>query len=681
MRNFFVLLCTLASSSFAQDTAQQRALVPQVVVTGQHLPQSLRKSVYQVKVISNETIRLHAPHNIQQVLNTELGFRFSNDLVLGTADVQLMGMNGRNVKVLVDGIPMVDRGDTRESLNQIDIHSVDRIEIVEGPMSVAYGTDALAGVINIISKAPLGSSFSIVAKLQEESAGKEYAAINGKGLHNQHLGLQWQRGKFDVMAGVTRNNFGGWKIGPPTATVLATDQWLPKAQWLANGRIGFAANNWKVWYRADVVKETIESRGAMNANNFRAKMAEYVTNRLSQQLQANWQLNRNLQITSVLGYTNLERATNTVIHDFTTNTSVISTAPGEQDKAKFDAAMIRTSLQYRLSDHISIQPGIEVSLDRASGARILGSPVIADYAFFSSVEIVPNSGISIRPGFRMIKNSQYDAPPIIPSINAKFKLSRQMDMRVGYANGFRSPALRELFYDFFDASHAIIGNPNLRAEYSDSFTGSLTWTPAFEKELNWSASVGAFYNHFTNRIDFGQMAADPSTTTLINIGKFKTTGSTFENTLTWKKIRLTSGFALIGRYNSLHTDAVQLPQFMWTPEITANLIIRLPASRSEISLYYKFNGSRPIYELPGAGANPEPVLIKTGAYQLADVLINKSIFKNVQLHLGVKNLFDVTSIINESSNGGAVHSSSDKAVPLSYGRSYAAGISYTWTKK
>src|SRR5690606_17844973 len=103
-------------------------------------------------VINQEQIRLRGATNIQSVLNTELGMRFSNDLTLGTSDIELMGMSGQNVKILLDGVPVIDRGSTRESLGQIDINTVEKIEIVEGPMSVSYGSDALAGVINIITK-------------------------------------------------------------------------------------------------------------------------------------------------------------------------------------------------------------------------------------------------------------------------------------------------------------------------------------------------------------------------------------------------------------------------------------------------------------------------------------------------------------------------------------------------
>ncbi|RZK52437.1 MAG: TonB-dependent receptor, partial [Pedobacter sp.] len=182
----------------------------EVVVTAQYGPQSMKNSVYNVRTISAEKIRLRGATNVQQVLNTELGFRFNNDLTLGTTDVELMGMSGRNIKILLDGVPVVDRSDSRESLNQIDVNTVERIEIVEGPVSVVYGTDALAGVINIITKNAGKSLLNISARVQEETAGDEYAALSGAGVHNQNISASWQNKGWNALVGFSHNEFGGW---------------------------------------------------------------------------------------------------------------------------------------------------------------------------------------------------------------------------------------------------------------------------------------------------------------------------------------------------------------------------------------------------------------------------------------------------------------------------------------
>ena len=133
----------------ANDSAK---LLDEVVFTGQFKPQSLKQSLYKVRVINSERIRMRGATDVAGVLNNEVGIRFNTDNILGETDVNIMGMSGQNVKILLDGVPLVDRGSTKQSLSQIDINTIERIEIVEAPMSVVYGTDALAGVINLITK-------------------------------------------------------------------------------------------------------------------------------------------------------------------------------------------------------------------------------------------------------------------------------------------------------------------------------------------------------------------------------------------------------------------------------------------------------------------------------------------------------------------------------------------------
>ena len=150
-----ILLIHLAHLNFHSDTTQyppSSVHLDPVVVTGNAQPTTLRQSVYQVRVIDRLRIEQRAATSVLSVLTTELGVRWAQDNATGTADIQLMGMSGRNVKILLDGVPLPDRGDTRESLLQIDPNQLERIEIVEGPLSVMYGTDALAGVINLITK-------------------------------------------------------------------------------------------------------------------------------------------------------------------------------------------------------------------------------------------------------------------------------------------------------------------------------------------------------------------------------------------------------------------------------------------------------------------------------------------------------------------------------------------------
>ena len=111
MKKIYLVTAALVSISVinaqtkpATDTTTFSKNLSELIVTGQYKPQSVKNSVYQVRVINSERIRISGAANVQQVLNTQLGFRFSNDNTLGTTDVKLMGMSGRNVKILLDEV-------------------------------------------------------------------------------------------------------------------------------------------------------------------------------------------------------------------------------------------------------------------------------------------------------------------------------------------------------------------------------------------------------------------------------------------------------------------------------------------------------------------------------------------------------------------------------------------------
>ena len=639
-----------------------------VVVTGQYGPQSLKNSVYMVRTISSEQIRLRNPLKVQDVLSDQLGIRFTNDLTLGTSDISLMGVSGQRVKILQDGVPLLDRGDTRESLNQIDINTIDHIEIVEGPMSVSYGSDALGGVINLITKKCAGGeNLKVTARVQEETAGKNYDAFTGAGIHHQNAGISWEHNGFQLSGNVTRNNFDGSGNG-----------WRPKDQLMGNFIAGYRTNNLNLWYRFDGEDETLKNEGPVLPNNTQIRQL-YLSNRWMHQLQADWQISDRLNFTGAASYTDYSRRTQTTSLDLTTGDRRLTIGTGEQDRSVFDTKFFRGTLQYRLSNKVSIQPGVETSLTGSSGDRITGTPVINDYAFFISSEIAVTPILSIRPGARFSTNSVYQAPPIIPSFNAKVRLSSDVDLRLAYARGFRAPALRELYFNFFDASHSIRGNDKLKAEYSHSVNGSLSWQLVSAEAVKVRSSAGAFYNYFDQMITTGFDAANPTVMTYINIEKYKTTGGTFENTINFKNVQMKAGFSYTGIYNRIQETDPGIPQFVWYPEVNTNILYHLNRIKMDVSLFYKYNGRLPAYELITTGSVTTVNLARRAAFSMADLTINKQINKLLTISGGVKNLFNVTNVYNTSANIGGAHSTGGP-VPIGYGRSYFLGLTFQYSK-
>ncbi|RZK77876.1 MAG: TonB-dependent receptor [Pedobacter sp.] len=655
------------------DTAKN---LQEVVVTGQFEPQSLRNSVYNVRVIDAARIRLRSTTDLKTLLANELGLRFQNDPATGVADLQMAGVTGAGVKILLDGVPMMDRGTSKESIGQIDINTIDRIELVEGPMSVIYGSDAMAGVINVITKKnALESRFSVNARIQEETAGKKYNAFDKSGTHNGNLGLTWQRDGWQVAVSGTRNNFGGWNGTGTDAGVT----WLPKKQWLGSGMAGYKKGNADVWYRFNGTDETLFYDGGINPNTMVGSNKEYISKRLFHQVQGDFKISDKLSFNAASSYTDYSRRTLSTNTDVNTGKVTLATDPGSQDKDIFGSTFFRGTAVYKLNDAVYFQPGIEFNNSEGSGGRIQGNPSINDYAFFLSSQINLGDFVQIRPGFRMVKNSVYDAPPFIPSLNTKFKLNDQFDLRLGYARGFRAPILRELYFIFKDSSHDIVGNENLKAEHSNSWNGSLAYTASNLGVVKYSSTLSGFYNKFRNQIEIGTDPAVSTANVYLNIEESETVGAEFNNTLGWKNLQITLGASYIARYN-LYSRVSNTSQFMWTPEVSTNISYLVDAIGTNVGFFYKFNGKRPnFYPSLNATTGETDILpSEIAAFHLADLTLSKPAGKFVNINAGVRNLFNVTRLTNTSTESGA-HTTTG-SVPMGYGRSFFLGLTMQFSK-
>ncbi len=662
--------CWLTATS--QDSLRT-AYLEEVVVTGQFEPQSAKKSVYQVKTIPLERITAKGAVRLQDVLNTELNIRFSQDLATGGSNLSMQGLAGQNVKVLIDGMPMVGRqGTTNEiNINQININSIERIEIVEGPMSVVYGADALAGVINIITKKSVDGKLDLSVKVHEETVGSEYGW--DKGIHNESIGGGYSKNHFKVRADLSRNYFGGWQ-GNAEGREL---QWHPKTQYLASTLVGYDVDKSSLYYRLDYLNEDIYNPGVFQGGE--ALDQNYLTNRFMHQLQGAHTFSGKLQFNGAFAFTDYQRKTQTTTVNESTGDRRLALGSGLQDITNFNGLTARGTFQYKLNEKFSLQPGFDLNYEDGSGGRIReGTQSLGDYAVFISGEWNINSVLQIRPGIRVVYNTVYQAPPVIPSLNTKINLSKKHDLRLSYGRGFRAPSLRELYFDFYDASHAIEGNTELGAELSHSLNGSWNWR-VVENRLAYTSVVGAFYNTIDNMIGYGQKPGNTLITTYLNIDKYKTKGLTWNNTVKYNSWEVNGGFAYTGRFNQLEESFNDLDEFVWSPEITTSTSYKIIKTGLSFLLYYKYTGKTPFYEIITENNNSVARLAEISAFQWADVSIQKGFGKHISLTGGVRNLFDITNVNNTATLSSGVHTSNGSR-PVGSGRSYFLSFSYSVNK-
>ena len=127
----------------------------EVVVTGTMKAVSISRSPVKVELITSEFFKINPVNNVIEALETVNGVQEQvNCGVCGTNDIHINGMEGPYTLVLIDGMPIVSGLSSTYGFNGIPTSLIDRVEIIKGPSSTLYGTEAVGGIINIITKSP-----------------------------------------------------------------------------------------------------------------------------------------------------------------------------------------------------------------------------------------------------------------------------------------------------------------------------------------------------------------------------------------------------------------------------------------------------------------------------------------------------------------------------------------------
>ena len=653
-----------------------------VVVTGQFSPQSASNSVFKVQTIEAEEIKSRGAFTLSEALSNQLNIRVNQDLAIGSSTISLQGISSQNVKILVDGVPLVNRAGNGNAadLSQINLQNIERIEIVEGPMAVNFGANALAGVINLITKKNFRNKTEVNALFQTESAGSEYGL--DKGRHIQSLGINHRLNeRWSTILSGQRNDFLGF-VGNASER---QHEWNPKRQWVANGLLKHDGDRSSFHYRLDILDELIQDFGVAQ-NNFLpsgenqpfAIDETYYSKRHSHQIQGEGELSFLDRYTVFASYADFEREKKRFAKNLVTGTENLTTEDGDQDLSTYKVWEFGGTGYLAIGDFLDFQAGYQVSLESVGGGRILDEKQrIQEYALYGSVEWNLLEKTTFRPGLRFIENSAFGTQ-LIPSLQVKYDLSKETQFRVSYGKGFRSPSVRELYFEFVDSNHRIFGNPNLTPEKSDHF--SINTTSHYKvASVKVKSDLNVFFNNIRDQISLGQNVNDVTSTTYLNIARFKTVGATFNQSAVFGPFSGSIGLSYIGRFNRISDEDENLTSFFYSPEVNANLSYRFQ-KQTTISLFYKYSGSVQSYFTETNDQNEEVVSIgEINAYHWLDATATHSLKRGFELTLGVRNLLNVTRINNTRLSGGA--HSGGPTVPVSYGRSYFLKLSYNLNLK
>lgn len=649
-------------------------LEKKIVVTGQYTPTELENTLLPIRIITKKMIQARAATSLTEILQQEPSIRIVQDPVLGT-QISMNGLEGKYVKILLNGVPMVGRNDGNIDLDRIVVANIERIEIVQNALSVAYGTNALGGTINIITYANQAETWSVNLLGQAQSNGLYSSSLQ--------LGADWKG--WSLALGGNYQHFQGFSLD-----TLRALQWNPKRQTQGTARLSYQkpGSTFRTSYQLDYLQEAIEDRGVVKLNRFPqlsyARDYEFKTTTQDHTIAVLGYLDKNKHyyLDALLAFNQYSRQKNAFVRSLVENPTPDTLDALDSDTTSFGAWNWRMTLAKRFGSKWESQTGLDLRYDYTSGRRIENEGAfVADYALFSNVRFRPNNQLVLELGARLAYNSALQWP-FTYTAGLQWKPKDGMRVQFSYARGIRVPSLKERFLDFVDVNHHIKGNPNLKPEYSHNVRLGFFYSKVHGKGHLLRLQHSAFYNYINQQITLFNYALDSVGNYVVdaasnqfayfNLEEYQNWGLNNQLMYQYKGLTLRLGVTLIGHYNVLTKDyAEEIAPFQYTLEWSQEITYEHKPWGMAVSLFRRDYDQQLSYTAQENPVTGEAVVMQNrlAGYSLMDISCRKHFFNQaIGVSVGVKNLLNVQTVARVG--GASTHQGASSEQNIAMGRIY-----------
>jgi len=473
-----LVLATLPLAATAETKLEN------VVVTASGFEQAVENAPASISVVEREELEKKAYRDVTDVLRTMPGVSISGGG--SNSDINIRGMSGDYTLILVDG----KRQNSRETRPNSDfggieqgwlppLSAIERIEVVRGPMSSLYGSEAMGGVINIITrKVPkaLSASLRVEGTAQERSRSGNYfqqQAFLGAPLVDEVLGVQL----YGQHSKRTEDHFqGGFNNQETNAGNVKLNLALNPAN-------DFVLQGGRTEQKRIAHPGRTASRTDRRGNPAKTSASKYSNDTFA--------LTHNGRYGAVntTSYLQREEADNPGRKMYIKNTEASSQATaalGDSHLATFGASW----LQERLTDRGNQMPNTSLSeLKRWQ------------WALFAEDEWSLSDDFALTAGLRMTKDEDY-GKHYTPRLYGVWHATENWTLKGGVSSGFKAPGLRSMVADWGQITGGggdpavIRGNPNLKPEKSVSEEIGVIW----DNRDNITTSLTVFNTDFKDRI-------------------------------------------------------------------------------------------------------------------------------------------------------------------------------------
>ena len=491
---FAVLLAT-STPAIAQTSPDSlwNVTLQTVVVTATRSPSVLEDVPVPTRVIPAERIRARGAARLSDLLAEEPGMHLSH--FLGTG-IQLQGLDAAYTLILIDGQPVIGRSGGTLDLDRLPVQDIEAIEIVQGPSSSLWGSEALAGVINLRTRRPSRPLAGRVGWRRQS-----HDTVNWTGA------VEGARAAWSWRIDADRMTSDGYDLHPETPgltrpgftshTVSSRLDWNPDSRWKGtfNARIADESQVNRIGFDQDGQRFIFDQDGS----------------------RTDWSLSPEVRFSIRPGHTLTAR---TYSAQYGTRseltTGVTESGSPETTRSRYSQDLLKAELQHDLiiGQWLILNSGLGAQREGAEADRIAGTARSNRTAWaFSQQQFLFGERWQLTTSLRWDQHTDYGSQ-VSPKAALLVKIHNTVRLRASVGTGFKAPSFQQLYMDYTNpvAGYSVIGSTDAvqllrHMQEADQISVVLTdlsafpaVTPESSTSFNISADAdfrGSFHGHLS----------------------------------------------------------------------------------------------------------------------------------------------------------------------------------------
>ncbi len=413
--------------------------LPLIVVTGTRTEKDLSRTPVKTEVVSRDEIQRIGATDLRNILTEQTGLSLINDHGTG---IQVQGFDPAYTLILIDGEPLIGRTAGTLELSRVSVGNVQQIEIVKGPSSSLYGSEALAGVINVITQKP--------TRPMAASSQMKYGTQN-----TLDLGAcaEFSTDRFGAMLFLNRKSSNGYDLTPETISPTVA----PYIDYTVSPRLSYTLSDATTLSLNARFYRSVQTSTRSVAQNSQTVLID------DRSTLTDW----NIAPALVHRFTPLIKVSGKFYSARYSTNALLSYQSGETySESTFDQAYHKAESQLDAllgSAHI-LTAGAGYVLESVRAERITGGTRTSrSIIAYAQEEWTPNPLLDVIVSVRYDGHSDY-AARLSPKAALRVTPLPWINVRFSLGSGFKAPTFQQLYLDFTNPSvgYSVFGSTGVK---------------------------------------------------------------------------------------------------------------------------------------------------------------------------------------------------------------------------